>query len=107
MIELILSYISESFDFGYIISINLLVYFIIKGIEYFRKNNTDKFVKVVTTIIVTIILGIVYKVTTEISNEKLINSSILAPVAWDWIIKPLCKLIKIDYKEKTEHKRFK
>lgn len=101
MIELILSYISDSFDFGYIISINLLVYFIVKGIEYFRKNNTNKFVKIVTTIIITIILGIVYKVTTEISNEKLINSSILAPVAWDWIIKPLCRLIKIDYKEKT------
>ena len=100
MIELILSYISDSFDFGYIISINLLVYFIIKAIEYFKKDKSTKFIKILTTILVTIIMAFVYKFTTEIDNEKLINSSILAPVAWDWVIKPLCKLVKIDYKEK-------
>lgn len=105
-IDLILQYISDSFDFGYIISINLLVYFIVKGIEYFRKSNVNKLVKVVTTIVVTIIMGIVYKVTTDVINEKLINSSILAPVAWDWVIKPICKLIKIDYKEKVERHHF-
>ena len=103
MIELILSYISDSFDFGYIISINLLVYFIIKAIEYFKKDKSAKFIKVLTTILVTIIMAIVYKFTTDVDNERLINSSILAPVAWDWVIKPLCKLVKIDYKEKIEN----
>lgn len=100
MIELILSYISESFDFGYIISINLIVYFIVKAIEYFKKDKSTKFIKVLTTILVTIIMAIIYKFTTDIDNERLINSSILAPVAWDWVIKPFCKLVKIDYKEK-------
>ena len=30
----------------------------------------------------------------------LINSAILAPVAWSWIFKPILKKIGVDYKQK-------
>ena len=33
-------------------------------------------------------------------NPKLLlNSSILAPVFWTWILKPICKKLDIDYKK--------
>jgi len=31
--------------------------------------------------------------------KLIINSSILAPVFWSWIIKPICKHYKLDYKQ--------
>ena len=51
------------------------------------------------TIGVSIALFFLYGGITDISKDILLNSSILAPVAWDWVIKPLCKWIKIDYKD--------
>ena len=33
------------------------------------------------------------------TNRILLNSAILAPVFWSWIIKPICKYFKIDYKD--------
>lgn len=32
------------------------------------------------------------------SMERLINSSIAAPVAWSWLIKPILSKTKFDYK---------
>ena len=35
-----------------------------------------------------------------VSDIKLIlNSAILAPVFWSWVMKPICKHFKIDYKQ--------
>lgn len=98
-IETILSYVSESFNFAYIISINIAVYFILYGITYFIKKEVKKPYKILITIITTIVFGIVYHFLTDISNEQLINSSIIAPISWDWIIKPILQKFKIDYKD--------
>jgi hypothetical protein len=32
-------------------------------------------------------------------TELIINSAILAPVAWSWIFKPICAKLGIDYKK--------
>ncbi len=89
----------ESFDFAYCIVINILTYFIITIISEKRKH------KALTTwgkrrvlILVILLLGVLYHVSGT-SLRVIINSSILAPVFWSWILKPICKHFKIDYKQ--------
>lgn len=96
-LESILSYVSESFNFAYVITINIVVYLLLYGVGHIIKKEIKKPYKILTTIIVTIIFAFIYHFTTEITNEQLINSSILAPVSWDWIIKPILQKLKIDY----------
>lgn len=97
--ETILSYVNDSFNFAYVISINIVVYLFIILFEKLLKHKIKKGYKILTTILITICFAFLYHFTTEISNEQLINSSILAPVSWDWIIKPLLTKFKIDYKD--------
>ena len=98
--EQLFQYVATNFDFAFVISINIVAYLIITLIEYITKKGIAKAIKIGVTIGVSIILFFLYGGITDINKEVLLNSSILAPVAWDWIIKPLCKWIKIDYKQK-------
>lgn len=98
MIQELGSFILNNFDFGFVISVNIITYAIIKIIESITKKQVKKLFKIIATIIVTIGFDFICIKYTEIDKQILLNSSILAPVAWDWVIKPLCKLIKIDYK---------
>ena len=98
--EQLFQYVATNFDFAFVISINVVAYLIITLIEYITKKGIAKAIKIGVTIGVSIILFFLYGGITDISKEVLLNSSILAPVAWDWVIKPLCKWIKIDYKQK-------
>ena len=98
MIQELGSFILNNFDFGFVISVNIITYAIIKIIESITKKKLKRIFKIVSTIVVTIVFDFVFIKYTEIDKQILLNSSILAPVAWDWVIKPICKLIKIDYK---------
>lgn len=88
----------ESFDFAFCLIVNILTYIIIK---VWDDNNGNK---VVTTwqkrsVLLAVILstGVLYYVLGN-DTKTLINSAILAPVFWSWIMKPICKHFKIDYK---------
>ena len=98
MIQELGSFILNSFDFGFVISVNIITYAIIKIIECLSKKQVKKIFKILITILVTICFDVICIKYTEMDKQMLLNSSILAPVAWDWVIKPICKLIKIDYK---------
>lgn len=97
--EQLFQYVATNFDFAFVICINVVAYLIITLIGYITKKEVNKAIKIGITIIVSIILFFLYGAITDANKEVLLNSSILAPVAWDWIIKPLCKWIKIDYKQ--------
>lgn len=97
--EQIFQYVATNFDFAFVISINVVAYLIITLIGYITKKEVNKAIKIGITIGVSIILFFLYGGITDVNKEVLLNSSILAPVAWDWVIKPLCKWIKIDYKQ--------
>ena len=97
--EQLFQYVATNFDFAFVISINVIAYLIITLIEYITKKRIAKAIKIGITIGVSIILFFLYGGITDCNKEILLNSSILAPVAWDWVIKPLCKWIKIDYKQ--------
>lgn len=95
----IIQQIIDNFNFAYMIIVNLATYFVIKFIDYI---NGDKAVKTITKRIVllcTIIIAfIVYKSYTDISTIVLINSSVLAPVFWSWILRPIMKKLGLGYK---------
>lgn len=100
MIDEIINYTILNFNFGIIISINVLAYIIIQGLNYFTKNALDKGYKILITIACSIALFLLYGHISDIETDVLVNSTIIAPVTWDWIIKPLFKKFNIDYKEK-------
>lgn len=97
--EQLFQYAISNFDLSFVISINVVAYLIITLIGYITKKKVSKGIKIGITIVTSILLFLLYGGITDCNKEVLLNSSILAPVAWDWIIKPLCNLMKIDYKK--------
>lgn len=99
-IDIIIKSIIDNFDFSYMFTINVFTYFIIKIIDYF---NGDKkvsvFIKRSCLVICSIIAFIIYKEFCNIDIKILINSTVLAPVFWSWILRPICIKLKIGYKK--------
>ena len=89
----------ESFDFGFCVAVNILTYLIIKLID--ELNGSSKvatWIKRGVMLIAAIVISTAYYITG--SNPKLIiNSSILAPVFWSWIGKPICDKFNIGYRK--------
>jgi hypothetical protein len=99
-ISQIINQIINNFDFSYMFIVNVLTYIIIKIIDYLNGNaKVHKLVKIICLIISIIFVAIIYKLINYDSNIVLINSAILAPVFWSWILKPICIKFGIDYKK--------
>lgn len=98
--EQIINQLISNFDFALMLIINVVTYFIIKCVD---EINGDKvpttWQKRIVFIIVAIIAGIVYKATTNIPVNIIINSCIIAPVAWSWLAKPIAGKFGIDYRK--------
>lgn len=98
--EQIINQLISNFDFALMLIINIITYFVIKIID---EANGDKqpttWQKRIVFLIIAIIVGIVYKVTTNIPVDIIINSCIIAPVAWSWLAKPIAGKFGIDYKK--------
>ena len=95
----LLDIIINNFDFGLILSINVLVYLFIKITEAIAPNVSKvKWYKIICTIIICIGFGLAYSQLTDVEGTKILNSCICAPVIWDWILKPILQKFKIDYK---------
>ena len=88
----------ESFDFAYCIVVNILTYFVISTING-RRGHKDisTWAKRFVLLITILSTGVVYYLIGS-NTRVLLNSAILAPVFWSWILKPICKKFKIDYK---------
>lgn len=87
-----------SFDWGYMLSVNVLTYFVIKTIDSMNgPKKVPVWLKRVIAIVCGIILGLL--VVGEYSNI-LLYSFILSLVSWDALFKPLIKKLKgADYKK--------
>ena len=88
----------ESFDFAYCIVVNILTYFVVNAING-RQSHKDisTWAKRLVLLITILSTGVVYYLIGS-DTRVLLNSAILAPVFWSWILKPICKHFKIDYK---------
>lgn len=99
IINNIITTIISSFDFAYCISVNVLTYLIIKIIDELNgKKDVSTWSKRIVLLVVILSTGVLYNLI-GYDNKILLNSAILAPVSWSWIIKPICKYFKIDYKD--------
>jgi len=89
----------NSFDFAFCISVNILTYLIVRVINSKFKNKvlTTWSKRLVLILSILSIGGLYYLMSYDM--KTIINSAILAPVFWSWIMKPICKKFKIDYKD--------
>ena len=88
----------ESFDFAFCIIVNVLTYLIIRLINdrNGHKNLTTWGKRAVLLLIISS-MGVLYYLLGN-DTKTILNSAILAPVFWSWILKPICKKFKVDYK---------
>lgn len=102
MIEIITNSIQttlSSFDFAYCIIVNVLTYLVITTINNRnRHKNLTTWSKRWILLLVILFTGGLYMLL-DYDVKTLINSAILAPVFWSWIMKPICKRFKIDYRD--------
>lgn len=99
IINNVITTVISSFDFAYCISVNILTYLIIKLIDSLNgKKVISTWSKRIVLLIVILSTGVLYNLI-GCDNKILLNSAILAPVFWSWIMKPICKHFKIDYKD--------
>lgn len=99
-IDKIIDILLNNFDIAYMLCVNILTYGLIKIIDTINKEQKVKLIiKRICLIICTIICCVVYKITTPIENNVLINSTIAAPVFYSWVIKPILTKYKIGYKK--------
>lgn len=100
IINNILNTIIANFDFTYMFMINFVTYNIIKIIDEFNGNKKVKtWVKRLVLIISIIGVTIIYKLTGYDNNLILINSAILSPVFYSWVLKPILIKFDIGYKQ--------
>ena len=89
----------NSFDYTYCLVVNLLTYFIIKIIDEINKDKeVKKWIKRLVLLICILLTGVGYYIFGQ-DARTIINSAVLAPVAWSWIFKPIAKKLGVDYKE--------
>lgn len=88
----------ESFDFAYCIIVNILTYIIIKIIYDARNKAINKWQKRLILLLIILSTGVLYYLFGS-DLKLLLNSAILAPVFWSWIIKPICSYFNVDYKK--------
>lgn len=91
---------ATSFDFAFVICVNVLTYLVIKLVD---KLNGDKVVstwnKRVITLVCAVLMGVIY-FSLKLGDVKVVlNSIILSFVFWSWIMKPILGFFKIDYKK--------
>ena len=99
IINNVITTIISSFDFAYCISVNVLTYLIIKFIDSLNgKKVVSTWSKRIVLLVVILFTGVLYNLI-GCDNKILLNSAILSPVFWSWVIKPICKYFKIDYKD--------
>lgn len=99
-IDVIVDGILSNFDFGFMFIVNVLTYIIIKVIDYFNGDNKvptwQK--RCVLVISIAAMIGI-YIIAGYDNTIMLVNSAVLAPVFWSWVVSPILKKLGIGYKD--------
>ena len=86
----------NSFDFSFCICVNVLTYLIINLLSDSKFNiKMTTWRKRLVLLACVIVMSIVYCLI-GVENKLIINSAILAPVAWSWIFRPICEKFKLN-----------
>lgn len=91
---------STHFDLSFMLCVNILTYILIKVIDDLNGNKVvGTWTKRLVMIISCFAIAAGYRAGGYEETVILINSSVLAPVAWSWIFKPILKKLGVDYKQ--------
>lgn len=107
MVDQIIQTTIDSFDIVFCIVVNILTYLLIQFttiINYKISDTPTK--KRVILVIAVLLVGVVYYIFGS-SIKLLLNSAILAPVFWSWIMKPILAHFDLDYSKYDIFEDFK
>ena len=99
-IDSIINSMLSQFDFSYILAINIVTYIFI---QIWDNLNGEKLLttweKRLMMLVATAIVLFSYKLCHYDNNIMLINSTIVAPVFWSWVLKPILSKLGVDYRK--------
>lgn len=99
-IDVIVDGILNNFDFGFMFIVNVLTYIVIKVIDYFNGDNkVPTWQKRCVLVISIATMAGIYIVAGYDNAIMLVNSAILAPVFWSWVVSPILKKLGVGYKD--------
>lgn len=99
-IDVIVDGILSNFDFGFMFIVNVLTYIIIKVIDYFNGDNkVPTWQKRCVLVISIFTMAMIYIASGYDNNIMLVNSAVLAPVFWSWVVSPILKKLGVGYKD--------
>lgn len=99
-IDIIVDGILSNFDFGFMFIVNVLTYIIIKTIDYFNGDNKVPTWQKRCVLVISIATMAGIYITAGYDNTiMLVNSAVLAPVFWSWVVSPILKKLGIGYKD--------
>lgn len=99
-IDVIVDRILSNFDFGFMFIVNVLTYIIIKVIDYFNGDNkVPTWQKRCILVISIFTMAMIYIASGYDNTIMLVNSAVLAPVFWSWVVSPILKKFGIGYKD--------
>lgn len=99
-IDVIVDGILSNFDFGFMFIVNVLTYIIIKVIDYFNGDNkVPTWQKRCVLVISIFTMTMIYIASGYDNTIMLVNSAVLAPVFWSWVVSPILKKLGIGYKD--------
>ena len=94
---------ATSFDFAFVICVNVLAYLVIKLVDKLNGNKVvSTWNKRVITLVCALIMGVIY-FSLKLGDVKVVlNSIILSFVFWSWIMNPILAFFNIDYRQFIE-----
>lgn len=99
-IDVIVNGILSNFDFGFMFIVNVLTYIIIKVIDYFNGDNkVPTWQKRCVLVISIATMAGIYIAAGYDNAIMLVNSAVLAPVFWSWVVSPILKKLGVGYKD--------
>lgn len=100
LVSTIINQMAANFDFGYMLTINVLTYFVVKIWDEINGTAVvGVWQKRIVLIVSTIIVCAIYKLANYPDDIVLLNSTILAPVFWSWIARPILVKLGLGYKQ--------
>lgn len=102
--EQIINLIVNSFDFGYMFSVNVLAYLLIKVLDTMNgKKVVPVWQKRLIAVLAGVVLGVIIIIFQGFSVQ-ILYSFILSLISWDVLFKPLLKKFKnLDYFKENEN----
>ena len=97
-INQIIQQVINSFDFTYCVVVNALTYTLVTVLIYLCQSNVTKTIKKLVLLFSIVVVSTIYYAI-GVDAKLIINSSILAPISWTWIIKPILSKLGYDYKD--------